>query len=149
MITANIAGKSSDLLMDVIRAADPVRERKALYQLQGQQEVNSFKTVMARSSPLVPVTATSGLVRSPDHSPSPSPSPSPRSAGAAFEAAMLSALVEDMFSNKSNSAFGAGVAGSSFKSLFAEHIANQIVRSGGLGLAEIIDKFKGSRSIIG
>ncbi|MDP2357198.1 MAG: rod-binding protein [Beijerinckiaceae bacterium] len=134
------AFKSNDLLMDVIRAADPARERRAIERLQGKTESDNFVKALNRSSLISRVTAPSV------HSPPTHRIENPKSIGEAFESAMLSSLIENVFSTKSDSAFGSGVAGSSFKSLFSEQVANQIVRHGGLGIAEIIENYKNSRT---
>ncbi len=131
--------KSNDILMDVIRAADPTRERLAIERLQGVRDSDAFKAILNEPASRGFRTA-STIDAHPTHS-----LQSRMSVGASFEAAILSSLIESMFSMKSDSAFGSGVAGSSFKSLFASQVAEQVARSGSLGIAEIIERHKNLR----
>lgn len=122
--------------MDVIRAADPAKERMAVKRLEALGEEVGFTSLLPKPASDVP-SGLSLLQRQPAHK-----FEAHQSIGAKFEAAILSSLIENMFSSNLESSFGSGVAGSSFKSLFAEQIANQIARSGGLGVATLVDKHK-------
>jgi hypothetical protein len=134
--------------MDVIRAADPKREHLALKRLQGISESNSFTSIIAKSTIQEPPT-TSSLTRTSLPSLARHKIESQKSIGLDFEAAMLSSLIENMFTTQSDSAFGSGVAGSSFKSLFAQQIASQVVRSGGLGIAALVERHRELRETTG
>ncbi len=55
----------------------------------------------------------------------------------AFEGVFLTVLVEQMFSGiDTGGPFGGGHAESQYRSMLAEHLAQEIARSGGVGLAD-------------
>lgn len=142
------SSQSNDLLMDVIRAADPKRELLALKRLQGISGSDSFTSIIAKST-IQEHRTTSSLTRTSLPSQVPHRIEGQKSIGLDFEAAMLSSLIENMFTTKADSAFGTGVAGSSFKSLFAQQIASQVARSGGLGIAAMVERHRELRETTG
>ena len=55
-----------------------------------------------------------------------------------FEATMLRPLVEVMLP-RSETAFGTGIAGESWRGMFADALAREIAEAGGIGLARLVD----------
>lgn len=55
-----------------------------------------------------------------------------------FEAAMLGPLVRQMLPSEDSSVWGGG-AGKTWRSLYADEIANALAASGGVGIAAIIE----------
>lgn len=55
-----------------------------------------------------------------------------------FESFVLQSFIENMLPKNAESVFGKGTAGSVWRSMMAEKIADQISRSGGVGIAERI-----------
>ena len=54
----------------------------------------------------------------------------------AFEAMLVSQLLQPLFSGVGNSLFGEGVQGDIHRSLFSDAVAEALVRRGGLGLGK-------------
>lgn len=52
-----------------------------------------------------------------------------------FESFVLQSFIETMLPQNAESVFGSGTAGSVWKSMLAEKLADQISRSGGIGIA--------------
>jgi peptidoglycan hydrolase FlgJ len=61
------------------------------------------------------------------------------SANREFEAVMLRGLAEDMLP-KDTSLYGAGTAGSMWRSLQADLISQEMAKAGGIGIARMLDK---------
>lgn len=57
-----------------------------------------------------------------------------------FESFILQSFIETMLPKNAESVFGSGTAGGVWKSMLAEKLAEQISRSGGIGIAERIVK---------
>ena len=57
-----------------------------------------------------------------------------------FESFILQSFIETMLPKNAESVFGSGTAGGVWKSMLAEKIADQISRSGGIGIAQRIAK---------
>ena len=55
-----------------------------------------------------------------------------------FESFILQSFIETMLPKNAESVFGSGTAGGVWKSMLAEKIADQISRSGGIGIAQRI-----------
>lgn len=57
-----------------------------------------------------------------------------------FEAFVLQSFVEAMLPRESDSVFGEGTSGALWKSMLAEQVARELARSGGIGIARMIEK---------
>lgn len=57
-----------------------------------------------------------------------------------FEALALQKFVEAMLPKESASWYGGGFAGDTWKSMLAEQVAKELARSGGIGIANMIEK---------
>ena len=62
-----------------------------------------------------------------------------RKAAEEFEAFVLQSFVEAMLPREAESVFGRGTAGAFWKSMLAEQLARELTRSGGVGIARLID----------
>jgi peptidoglycan hydrolase FlgJ len=131
----------SDLILDVVRAADPARAQEAAAKL---------------STPGAPVdpSAFADAVRSvapPTHMPldalgtlTAAKSDTALSGGRAagpyrqFEAFVMQHFVEAMLPSKAGSVYGKGMAGGYWKSMLAEQIGGQISKAGGVGIARML-----------
>ncbi len=129
----------SDLVMDVVNAADPVRLAEAQARL-GQagtalkaERLNdagngfSAQMAMAGDKPLP------GGESAPRISTKSSETPE---AYRKFEAMVLQNFVQEMLPSDNESVFGKGIAGDMWKSMMAEHLANVIAEGGGIGIAD-------------
>ncbi len=110
----------SDLVMDVVNAADPSAVSAARAKLaQGAPAAGeaSFETVAA-SAPL-PRVEQAAL------------EPYQR-----FEAMVLGSFIEAMLPKDAESAYGGGMAGGMWKGLLAEKLGTELARNGGIGIAD-------------
>ena len=63
-----------------------------------------------------------------------------KSIGVSFEAGVLSTLLQSLFDLSAKSAFGSGVAGSSFSMLLSQQVASKIASTNSIGIAQMIDR---------
>jgi peptidoglycan hydrolase FlgJ len=129
---------SSDLIVDVARAADPKRsaamaQRLAALNGSGDVDPAAFADALssAKSVGFEPtVNARAAL-----------PQPAQAQAGPAgkarqqFEASMLNSFISEMMPKDTSSAYGGGYAGDMWRSLLSEKVADTIAKSGRLGIA--------------
>jgi len=141
----------SDIVLDVARAADPMRYEQAKLKLHeistagGASFDDVFGEVVRQPSrrqmrfdqatAMMHFRNTAALNQT---SCSARGNVDPRKAAAyeAFEAMTLKTVVETMLPSNSEAVFGKGFAGGVWKSLMAEQVAAQMARSGGIGIAE-------------
>ena len=125
----------TDLVLDVVRAANPARHREATARLtQGMTEGVStvgrgdFAAILAKTD-ATPPAPTVAL---------PARTASPASAAEAYEAfeGLALATMIDAALPESKALFGEGPGADVWKSMLAEQIGLQMARVGGIGLAE-------------
>lgn len=125
---------ASDIVLDVIRAADPAKSRAAaekLIQLDGAAEPAgvSFDQVLARPAIKASAEAPSAMPP-PVSSASVRPPLDPRTkAYKGLEQLVLKNLVESMLPQETSSFFGSGTAGDIWRSLLADKLAAEMSRS--------------------
>jgi Rod binding domain-containing protein len=113
----------SDLVLDVVRAADPAKVKEAHRQLldkssTGQQtafELAAGRPVGAR----VNIADTDGIPQSYQD----------------FEAMVLQTFIQSMLPNDTQTLFGEGTAGDVWKSMMAEQLGKVMADGGGIGIA--------------
>jgi hypothetical protein len=124
----------SDIVLDVARAADPTRYQVAADRLAKMSSTTpsaeSFSDVL-ESSASAPVSGAS----QPPSAPVSRASHSPSKAYQGFEAMTLTTFIEAAMPEDDSAVFGSGTAGSVWKSMLSEQIANQMAKSGGIGIA--------------
>ncbi len=135
----------SDILLDIARAADPARARAAIDKLAGEggdssgfmQALEGEANQPASKSPSSPLASASfgPLSKVPDK----------LSPYAQLEAFVLQQFVESILP-KENSFFGKGYSGGIWRSMMAEHMARNIVKAGGIGLAKQLEQGHANRS---
>jgi flagellar protein FlgJ len=121
---------STDLVMEVARAADPARagavvERLNALARDGAASPQDFSSALhaAASAPSPPILASAA------------PPSRAKKAETQFESVMLSEFIGEWLPKDAPSAFGQGYAGDMWRSMLAERVADQIAASGRLGLA--------------
>lgn len=115
----------SDLVLDVVRAADPAAADAAREKLAAHA---SARYAGAEFS-----VAKAGEIR-----PS-APVGNPRSdVFMKFEALVLQTFLQSMLPKDTESVYGEGLAGEMWHSMMAEQLANQLAETGGIGIAERI-----------
>lgn len=140
----------SDIVLDVAKAADPVRLQAAaakLTRLAGAVGEASFDELMGDGAERSDLLADAGVGAAGLRS---------RLAGAggissmpqahqALEAYVLQTFVSSMLP-KSEKVFGHGTAGEIWKSMMAEHIATKMAKAGGIGITRVLGAAIGDRA---
>lgn len=126
----------SDLVMDVVRAADPARAAAVSQRLAqageaaGAAATGSFDAQMrlAAARPLVAAAPPAAAKLD-------SKLDSKAQVGRGLEELMMRNLLEEALPKDAQSVYGSGSAGSIWRSFFAEHLAHALSQSGRVGLA--------------
>ena len=152
----------SDIVLDVARASDPQKYRAAVDRLMQLSGAETAKGASAASSapaaetfslpsPAQPTSETAGSEAAPPKTASAqlattshSATGNDKSAAAyqKFEAFLLQTFVEAMLPKDASNVYGSGTAGDIWRSMFAEHIANELAASTKLGIAERISEHR-------
>jgi len=137
----------TDIILDVARAADPVRYQEAAARLtriatsapargfdDALKAAGPSRPAASLAAPAKPVGGTRPAIAS---SPAPKkPVEKPTQAYQGFEAVALTSFVQEMLPHQATSVFGSGTAGEIWKSMMAEKIAGEMARAGGIGIAK-------------
>lgn len=132
----------SDLILDVMRNADPTQARTAAARLQtlgGPENGESFTAMLAGSVPpssagMLPGTEMGIL-----------PAPSSKGSGSAigayadFERMVLRNLFESLLPDARSGSFGTGPSAGVWRSLAADQLAGVYVGTGGIGIARTLE----------
>ncbi|MDA9433057.1 rod-binding protein [Bradyrhizobium sp. CCBAU 51627] len=136
-----IVTPTSDLVLDVLDAADPVAQRAATAKLDALKSSNTdFAATMdaaskaADQSTASVAEAQSGLVNGPPVQVIKKPGPD--EVYRKFEAFILQTFVETMLPKESEEVFGKGTAGGIWKSMLAEQLGAQLAKGKGIGIAK-------------
>ena len=136
---------STDIVLDVIKAADPQRaaaSAQRLYALANAQAPApaDFAAVLDQGAPASAPASASGLdaanarARLAIAAPA-ATSPSARAA-VEFEALLLNGFIGEMLPKQSSAVFGQGLSGDMWKSMLADQVSRQIAKSGALGIGQ-------------
>jgi len=136
-----IVTPTSDLVLDVLDAADPVAQRAATAKLDALKSSDAdFAATMdaagkaADQSAASVAEAQSGVVNGPPvHV---IKKPGPEEVYRKFEAFILQTFVETMLPKESEEVFGKGTAGGIWKSMLAEQLGAQLAKGKGIGIAK-------------
>ena len=128
---------STDLVLEVSRAADPtrasaVRDKLAALSTGGPEAGDGFQAALgaAAGAATRPTPRPSAMVSSQG------PLSPAKKAQRMLESAFLSQFIEEMLPKDTPSAFGEGYAGEMWRSMLAQRIADQVAASGRLGVSE-------------
>ena len=138
-----IVTPTSDLVLDVLDAADPVTQRAATAKLDSLKSSDAdFAATMDAEAGKAAATESAAKV-SEVHSDAVNGEPvrvikAPASGEVyrKFEAFILQTFVETMLPKDSEEVFGKGTAGGVWKSMLAEQLGNQLAKGKGIGIAE-------------
>lgn len=115
----------SDIILDVAKAVDPAG-------IQAARTALANRTAgPAGTFSLTEAGVTGGISRQPDKT-------SPDASMKRFEAMVLQTFIENMMPKNTESVYGKGMAGDMWKSMMAEHLANQTAEAGGIGIAKAV-----------
>lgn len=141
----------TDLIVDVMRQADPTRAREAAERLatigrtaKPAATANDFaayvKSAISGKSDAERPAGSSHAMQLPPSLPQGGPAgvrADPKlSPGQQLEAFVLTSLIETMMPKDAESVFGSGTAGSYWRSMLAEKLAAELTMAGGVGLGE-------------
>lgn len=150
----------SDLIVDVINAADPAKAQAMASRLrQASFGTNSDSASVAFDSEMrqVGVPPEMMAVLGPSTSASLGNATALTQTGAAggkgktlqdFEAMILSTFVQNMMPTKASSVFGAGTAGDVWRSMLSQNIGGEVAKAGGIGIASRISASIGRSSVM-
>ncbi len=145
---------ATDIILDVARAADPARVQIAIRKLETAGGDDKFSTVLAGldsqgADPAMGQKTATGYpfferMRPVMDRASASDNGKSKMASAneGLEAFLLQTMIEAMLPQKAAASFGQGNAGNIFKSMLAEHLAKQIARAGGVGIAKNLNEVR-------
>lgn len=123
----------SDLVLDVVRAADPARAAAASARLARAEAMApaasaAFDTAMKAADPRPATTTAPALVKT--------AAPAAKNpVGQGLEELLTRQLLQEALPKKAASLYGAGTAGEVWRGLFAEHLSHALAGSGRIGLA--------------
>jgi Rod binding domain-containing protein len=147
----------SDIVLGVANAADPQKLREAAAQLAraGGGVPAGADVVSSAAAPSAAARMTAAQAAKPAFAPPPAAFQSQVAKPLAktgakpeaeaykkFEAYMLQTFVESMLPKDAPNVFGSGPAGNIWRSMLAEHLANEIARGTSFGIAEQIAKHR-------
>ncbi|MDQ0317569.1 rod-binding protein [Amorphus orientalis] len=135
----------SDIVFDVVNAVDPMNYAEAVDRLRraagptGTDKAD-FKAAFegfSRSAPRVLNDGSASLTTRANNQVlyASQPGIEPKGAYQDFEAMVLTTFVETMMPDDTDSVFGSGTAGSVWRSMMSEKIAEQMAGAGGIGIA--------------
>jgi peptidoglycan hydrolase FlgJ len=138
----------TDIILDVARAADPVRYQEAterLTRLSASAPAKGFDDALKAAAPAPAETASADASQAVKLTRPAAPRPLNEPTGKAgqayegFEAVALTSFVEEMLPKQASAVFGTGTAGEVWKSMLAEQIGAEMARSGGIGIAKHVE----------
>jgi len=121
---------SGDLILDVVRAADPAaaeaaRTRLASFAAKAQGATFDAAAATGEAPRGKAATGAATGAATPD-------------AFARFEAMVLQSFIQTMLPEDTESVYGGGMAGEMWQSMLAEQLGTAVARRGGIGIAERI-----------
>ncbi len=135
----------SDIVLDVMRNADPVRSKETIARLNdgaAVKQAQDFAAVMEAAQPAVEATSPSDLVGMTGGVSLPllpSETSDPKTgAYRSFEKMMLKNMVETMLPPADTGVFGDQISGGVWRSMTADALSSAVADSGGIGLASVI-----------
>jgi len=131
----------SDVILEVLNAADPARARLAAERLEAlgaNAPQGDFAADLDRAAASPAGSApTAGLADARSALAAGAPDAASR-VKVEFEAMLLNSFVGEMLPKNAGSVFGEGTAGDIWRSMLSEQIARQIAKSGALGLSRCL-----------
>lgn len=129
----------SDLVLDVVKAADPGSMLAAREKLRSAAAENQASVLTASNAGFASVMGTTGSdatkagLGNVQHTASSEKVPE---VYRKFESSILSTFLKDMMPSDSEAVYGKGSAGEFWKGMMVEQIADAVSKTGGLGIAQ-------------
>ena len=133
---------ATDIVLDVARAADPARYKRAVARLDAAAGADFADQLAAEAAApaSAPAKPAETVARQPVSKPMSTARPAAADKAAAayrqFEAMALANMLEAAMPGDNDGFFGKGVAGSTWKSMMFDQIATQLAKHGGVGIAD-------------
>ncbi len=129
----------SDLVLDVVNAADPMQVSAAREKLRANSAANEAAILTASNagfeSAMGTLETTAGKAGLHKMQPPADHEKVPESYRK-FETSILSTFIQNMMPKESEEVYGKGSAGEFWKSMMAEQVADAVSKRGGIGIAE-------------
>jgi len=134
----------SDVVLEVVNAADPARAAAAAQRLNAiagaaAAQTGDFAQTLAQTAPSASLAAArvAGMADARSRLADATLAASDKAAKAQvdFEAVLLNGFVNEMLPKDASATFGQGLAGDMWKSMLADQMSRQIAKSGTLGIA--------------
>lgn len=131
----------TDIVMDVVKAAEPSRYQDAVAKLTAPGDPGAFTDSMQAAGLALhmPLDARGTLTTLQNQTALSGAGPT-SDPYRKFEGLVLQQFVEAMMPEKSETVYGKGNAGHIWKSMLAEQIGQQIAKAGGVGIAKMMSK---------
>jgi hypothetical protein len=135
---------ASDVVLEVVNAADPARAAAAAQRLNAlagaaAAQTGDFAQTLAQTAPSASLAAArvAGMADARSRLADATLAASDKAAKAQvdFEAVLLDGFVNEMLPKDASATFGQGLAGDMWKSMLADQVSRQIAKSGTLGIA--------------
>jgi hypothetical protein len=135
---------ASDVVLEVVNAADPARAAAAAQRLNAiagaaAAQTEEFSQTLAQTAPSASAAAApiAGAADARSRFADAAFAASDKAAKAQvdFEAVLLNGFVKEMLPKDASATFGQGLAGDMWKSMLADQVSRQIAKSGALGIA--------------
>ncbi len=132
---------STDVVLEVLNAADPARVRLAAQRLEAlaaRAPAGHFAADLDQASAFSPSASSSAPGLADARSALTAETQAPDAASRVkvdFEAMLINSFVGEMLPKDAGSVYGEGTAGDMWRSMLSEQISRQIARSGALGLS--------------
>jgi Rod binding domain-containing protein len=136
---------ASDVVLEVVNAADPARAAAAAQRLNAiadaaAAQTGDFSQTLAQTAPSASAApapiAGAADARSRLADAAFAASDKAAKAQVDFEAVLLNGFVNEMLPKEASATFGQGLAGDMWKSMLADQVSRQIAKSGTLGIAK-------------
>ncbi len=133
---------SSDLVLDVLRAADPASANAATQRLAAGATMPAASVAQAREAFQAQLDRPSAKAAAVTASPTGAAAPK---AYQKFEAMVLQSFIKEMLPKDGQDVYGKGTAGDIWKSMLAQQIAAVVSKRGGIGIADhlLASRFSG------
>lgn len=139
----------SDIVLDVTRAADPMRQQTAFERLARMSVPGMAGTLFASAIDAASPAGSGGLsgarekfaAMGSNETGAADATPEARKTKKTlqqFEAQVISTFIEQMLPEATKNTFGDGMAGGVWRSMLSEQIAGELAKSGGLGIRDKI-----------
>ena len=132
---------SSDIVLEVAKAADPTRAAavaQRLNALSGASAADAadFSDALAATAPAVASGSSAADARARFSEAAEATDEKAAKAKTGFEAVMLNSFVSEMLPKNASTVFGQGLAGDMWKSMLADQVSRQIAKTDALGIAK-------------